>query len=427
VTVSLTDDGTTNGSSDPKTKTDTFSITVTDVNDAPVFTLVASPDQTVAEDSGAQTVAGFYSDAGPGGGPDETGQSLTLTVTTTNGAMFSATPSIDIDGTLSYEAADDANGTATVTVSLTDDGTTDGLPDPQTTTQTFTITVTAVNDGPTAVDDTYETEQHASLAVSAAGGVLVVGDDDFDVDGDTISVVAGSVTTAEGITFVLDGDGSFTYTPPTYLYGTDSFDYTITDGVLTSTATVTIEIERGLSCTEPGPMPFTDVPAGAFYEAAVEWALACGVTTGTSATTFSGNDTVNRGQFVTFLWRAAGEPSVPATPLPFTDVAPGAFYYDAVRWAHAEGITTGTSVTTFSPSVAVDRAQAVTLLHRFSGSPTPAGSEPFVDVAPGQYFYDAVRWAVESEVTFGTGPTTFSPYTPTTRAQAVAFLFRATA
>ncbi len=427
VSVSLTDDGTTNGSSDPKTKTDTFNITVTDVNDAPVFTLVASPDQTVAEDSGVQTVAGFYTDAGPGGGPDEAGQSLTLTVTTTNGAIFSAAPSIDIDGMLGYEAADDANGTATVTVSLTDNGTTDGLPDPQTTTQTFTITVTPVNDGPVAVDDTYETEQHASLAVSAAGGVLLVGDDDFDIDGDTISVVAGTVTTAEGVTFVLDGDGSFTYTPPTYLYGTDTFDYTITDGALTSTATVTIEIERGLSCTEPGPTPFTDVPAGAFYEAAVEWALACGVTTGTSATTFSGTATVTRGQFVTFLWRAAGEPSVVEGPLPFTDVSPSAFYYDAVRWAHAEGITTGTSVTTFSPGVAVDRAQAVTLLHRFSGSPAPAGSEPFVDVAPGQYFYDAVRWAVESGITFGTGPTTFSPYTPTTRAQAVAFLYRATA
>ena len=105
--------------------------------------------------------------------------------------------------------------------------------------------------------------------------------------------------------------------------------------------------------------------------------------------------------------------------------SPGSFYEAAVRWAFAEGITGGTTATTFSPNLAIDRGQLVTLLYRYYGSPAVSGTESFIDVNPGDFFYAAVLWAVENGVTLGTGPDTFSPFQVADRAQAVTFLRRA--
>ena len=168
---------------------------------------------------------------------------------------------------------------------------------------------------------------------------------------------------------------------------------------------------------------FSDVPAGEYYYNAVYWAVENGITDGTSATTFSPNASCTRAQMVTFLWRAAGSPEPESTVNPFTDVFESAYYYDAVLWAVEQGITNGTSATTFSPDATVTRGQTVAFLWRYDGEPT-AGSSGFADVAPDAYYASAVAWAVENGITNGTGTTTFSPDADCVRAQIVTFLYR---
>ena len=176
--------------------------------------------------------------------------------------------------------------------------------------------------------------------------------------------------------------------------------------------------------TPPTTTPsFTDVPADAYYADAVAWAVSKGITTGTSAGTFSPDTPFTRAQIVTFLWRAAGSPST-GNNNPFTDVASGSYYYDAVQWAVAQGITTGVTPTTFSPDTLCTRGQAVTFLHRANNSPKGDGGNTFVDVVSDAYYADAVQWAVSNNITNGTGLNTFSPDNRCTRAQIVTFLYR---
>ncbi len=174
------------------------------------------------------------------------------------------------------------------------------------------------------------------------------------------------------------------------------------------------------------PVNFKDVKPGAYYADAVAWAVANSVTSGTSATTFSPDAGCTRGQVVTFLWRAAGSPEPTGTKNPFKDVKSDAYYYKAVLWAVENGITSGTSATTFSPEDVCTRGQIVTFLWRANGKPTPSNtSNPFKDVKSGDYFYDAVLWAVEKGITLGTDATHFSPSDTCTRGQVVTFLYRA--
>lgn len=172
----------------------------------------------------------------------------------------------------------------------------------------------------------------------------------------------------------------------------------------------------------PQSNPFTDVSTSDYYYDAVLWAADNGVTGGTSATTFSPNVTVTRAQMVTFLWRAHGSPKATGAN-PFTDVSTSDYYYDAVLWAVANGVTNGTSATTFSPDAPVTRAQAVTFQWRAAGSPVVSGSS-FGDVAADAYYVNAVTWAVANGITNGTSDTTFSPDVVVSRAQAVTFLYR---
>lgn len=170
------------------------------------------------------------------------------------------------------------------------------------------------------------------------------------------------------------------------------------------------------------PLIFTDVPVDAYYYDAVYWAVENGVTNGTSTTTFSPDADVTRAQMVTFLWRAYGSPQATGSN-PFTDVSPSDYYYDAVLWAAANGVTNGTSATTFSPETAVTRSHAVTFQWRAAGSPATSGSH-FDDVTADAYYADAVAWAVTNGITHGTGGNLFSPDVVVSRAQAVTFLFR---
>ena len=169
---------------------------------------------------------------------------------------------------------------------------------------------------------------------------------------------------------------------------------------------------------------FVDVPEGSYYEEAVDWAEDNGITNGTDATHFSPDAFCTRAQAVTFLWRTAGSPAPKTDVMPFTDVPAGSYYYNAVLWAVENGITLGTSTTTFSPEDTCTRAHIVTFLWRFEQCPAAGGANPFSDVSSRAYYAGAVLWAVERSITNGTSENTFSPDDACTRAQIVTFLWR---
>ena len=190
----------------------------------------------------------------------------------------------------------------------------------------------------------------------------------------------------------------------------------------------------GLPCSGGEDCPgkvFTDMPKkDNWAHDAIDWAVVNNITSGTSVTTFSPGNVCTRAQVVTFLWRAAGkpEPTIDKAAAPFTDVPETSYYYTAVLWALEKNITKGLSATKFGPDEGCTRGQVVTFLHRFSGMPEPGSEEnPFKDVKAGAFYYQAVLWAVnhDPQITNGTGPTAFSPDLTCTRAQIVTFLYRA--
>ena len=210
----------------------------------------------------------------------------------------------------------------------------------------------------------------------------------------------------------------YTYEPGKANY---SQDYQIT----LENASVSAEIPVDKIPAVPA-LPFTDVPADTELYAAVKWAYfsAPQITVGVTETTFAPASTCTRAEVVTFLYRLAGEPDVSGTALPFTDVAEDAYYTDAVKWAAANGVTAGTSATTFSPNDTCTRAQAVTLLYNAAGAPAVSDTVSFADVAADAYYADAVAWAAANGVTVGTSATTFSPDDACTRGQIVCMLYR---
>ena len=188
--------------------------------------------------------------------------------------------------------------------------------------------------------------------------------------------------------------------------------------------THTIEVIFMKANGNPQTGVFVDVATGSYYEDAVDWAVENGITKGTDDTHFSPDGICTRAQAATFLWRAAGSPKPETRTMPFTDVPAGSYYYDAVLWAVENGITKGTSNTTFSPNMTCTRAQIVTFLWRSEKSPAAGTANLFVDVKSTVYYADAVLWAVKEDITKGTTNTTFSPDADCTRAQIVTFLWR---
>lgn len=169
---------------------------------------------------------------------------------------------------------------------------------------------------------------------------------------------------------------------------------------------------------------FVDVKEGDYFYDAVLWAIENGITDGVDATHFNPSGITNRAQMVTFLWRAAGCPEPTLTKCPFADVESGSYYDKAVLWAYENGITGGTSATTFDPNANVNRAQVVTFLWRYSGGLSVDYWMQMSDVASGEYYSEAVRWALAEKITDGTSKTTFSPEDDCLRGQAVTFLYR---
>ena len=188
--------------------------------------------------------------------------------------------------------------------------------------------------------------------------------------------------------------------------------------------THTIEVVFMKANGNPQTGVFVDVATGSYYEDAVDWAVENGITKGTDDTHFSPDGICTRAQAVTFLWRTAGSPASKTSTMPFTDVPVGSYYYDAVLWAVENGITKGTSDTTFSPNMTCSRAQIITFLWRSEKSPAAGTANPFADVKSTAYYADAVLWAVKENITKGTTSTTFSPNADCTRAQIVTFLWR---
>ena len=188
----------------------------------------------------------------------------------------------------------------------------------------------------------------------------------------------------------------------------------------------TIEVVFMKANGNPQTGVFVDVATGSYYEDAVDWAVENGITKGTDDTHFSPDGICTRAQAVTFLWRAAGSPEPETRAMPFADIPVGSYYYDAVLWAVENGITKGTSDTTFSPNMTCTRAQIVAFLWRSEKSPAAGTANPFADVKSTAYYADAVLWAAKEDITKGTTNTTFSPNADCTRAQIVTFLYRFT-
>ena len=279
--------------------------------------------------------------------------------------------------------------------------------------------------------------------------------EDEDVEDDTPSPDYNGHTPSKMISIGNAANGSITVSPETASKGeTVTLTVAPDKGYTLETLTVTDKNGNEIELTDKGDGKFTfkmpgskvtvkatfmednsmlnffvDVPADAYYYDAVLWAAENGITGGVDDTHFAPNAPCTRAQIVTFLWRAADSPVV-NDPMNFSDVPADAYYAEAVRWAVSQGITTGTSDTTFSPDATCTRAQAMTFLYR-SEQAQGGGMQgawmfqnPFADVDLESYYGEAVMWAVSNGVTNGTSDTTFSPGADCTRAQIVTFLYR---
>ena len=257
---------------------------------------------------------------------------------------------------------------------------------------TYSISISSTKNGEVTVDRT-------SASKGTTVTITVDPDNGYELDELTVTDKNG-----DEIELIDKGNGKYTFKMPASKVTVDaSF----------------VETDSGSHVC-----PFDDVSTGDYYHDAVEWAVEQGITNGTAATMFSPNASCTRAQMVTFLWRAAGCPTPASSICAFTDLDSSAYYYTAVLWAVGEGVTNGTTATTFSPDAVVTRSQTVAFLWRYAGSTEMYGTVPYTDVPADAYYYDAVLWANENDITNGTTATTFSPDADCTRAQNVTFMYR---
>ena len=236
--------------------------------------------------------------------------------------------------------------------------------------------------------------------------------------------VGGSISPAGEIAVREGASQTFTFTPDSRYAVADVTVDGVSVGAVQTYTFENVDRAHTIAVSFVKLRTFVDVPEGSYYEEAVDWAESNGITNGTDATHFSPDELCTRAQAVTFLWRKAGSPAPKSDVMPFTDVPVGSYYYDAVLWAVENGITLGTSATTFSPNETCTRAHIVTFLWRFERCPAAGGENPFSDVSSRAYYADAVLWAVEHGITNGTSETTFGPDESATRSQIVTFLWR---
>lgn len=199
----------------------------------------------------------------------------------------------------------------------------------------------------------------------------------------------------------------------------------VVNGEETSSKRITVTVTE--SENEDSRNPFEDVSENDYYYEPVLWAVEKEITTGTDETHFSPESSCTRAQVMTFLWRAAGKPEPSSDQTAFVDVPEDAYYRKAVLWGAEKGITSGVDETHFAPNDTITRGQAVTLLYNYCQKPSHGTSNPFTDVSKDSYYYDAVLWAAENDITTGTDETHFSPEGECTRGEIVTFLYRALA
>lgn len=325
--------------------------------------------------------------------------------------------------------------------------------------------------------NTVKLEKNCTESVTVSGKSLIINKNDHEYDFDRVTVDSNSTKTENGNTLTI------TYTAPSSSSGSSGSSYDPTYSVSTPSktehgtvtvspksaskgdrVTVTVKPDSGyvletltvtdkngneLTLKDKGngkytfTMPagkvevkatfmednsmlnfFYDVPNNAYFYEAVKWAVKNGITTGVGNNLFAPEQPCTRAQIVTFLWRAAGSPEPKGAASGMTDVVSGSYYEKAVAWAIENGITTGTTTSTFSPDATCTRAQAVTFLARALKAKAASAAE-FSDVPTDSYFADAVAWAAANGVTEGIGGGLFGSDNDCTRGQIVTFLYRA--
>ena len=252
ISYTLTDNGTTNGASDPLTASSTVTVTVTEVNDAPT----ANADTATVAEDGSVTIAVLANDVT---GPDnESSQTLTVTAA----SALHGTVTINDDGTLTYAPDADYNGADTISYTLTDNGTTNGASDPLTASSTVTVTVTEVNDAPTANADT------ATVAEDGSVTIAVLANDVTGPDNESSQTLTVTAASALHGTVTIDGNGTLTYTPDTDYNGPDTISYTITDNGTTNGVTdpLTDSSTVAVTVTEVNDAPMANADAATVAE-----------------------------------------------------------------------------------------------------------------------------------------------------------------
>ncbi len=340
--------------------------------------------------------------------------------------------------TLQPGATDQLNATVLPT-NATNKGLTWSTSDTSVATVSSNGTVTAVSEGAATI--TAKTNEggytaRCSVTVTANENPYIatfkVNTYTAQISGDTITVTLPAGVDASYARIYIDvmrngkviDEGFDLYIDGTYYDSNSNYEITDFEDVPITLVCGDYWKEYRLTVKREGDdISFTDVPADAFYYNAVQWAVENGVTSGTGGGKFSPKASCTRAQAVTFLWRAAGEPK-PVGDIAFTDVKSGSYYEKAVRWAVEKDITSGTGGGKFSPDATCDRSQIVTFLWRAAGEPEPVGDIAFTDVKSGSYYKKAVQWAVEKGITSGTGGGKFSPTARCDRSQIVTFLYR---
>ncbi len=319
--------------------------------------------------------------------------------------------------------------------------------------------------------NTVKLEKNCEESVSVSGKSLTIDKNNYVYDFTNVTVDSNSTKTENGDTLTITytapssssgSSGYYVSTPsktengtvtvsPRYADKGDTVTVTVKpdSGYVLETLTVTDKNGNELTLKDKGngkytfTMPsgkvevkatfmednsmlnfFYDVPNNAYFYEAVKWAVKNGITDGVGNNLFAPEQPCTRAQIVTFLWRAAGSPEPKGAASGMTDVVSGGYYEKAVAWAIENGITTGTTTSTFSPDATCTRAQAVTFLARALNAKAASAAE-FSDVPTGSYFADAVAWAAANGVTEGIGGGLFGSDNDCTRGQIVTFLYRA--
>ena len=408
----------------------------------PTLTWTCNDEGVTISEAGVLTVpsAGVYTVTASAG--DITSNTLTITVTDSSAKVTSLTPATknlsasggSVEFTIKGEnlmdgieiKADDSI-TATTTGTATEQKAALTFPENTDTENNKVYTVTnSLDNTKTATVTVSKKSTGGSTGGGGGGGIATYSITVESAKNGDVTASAKTAAKDDTVTLTVDPDAGYTLETLT-VTDKDGKEVKLTEknGKYTFTMPASKVTVKATFMEDNSMLNFfVDVPTDAYYYDAVLWAAENGITGGVDATHFAPYASCTRAQAVTFLWRAAGCPAPKSSVNPFTDVAEGSYYYDAVLWAVENGITNGTSDTTFSPNATCTRAQIVTFLWRAENMPVAGTANPFTDVAADAYYAGAVLWAAENGITGGTTATTFSPNANCTRAQIVTFLYR---